>query len=226
MKLPESIIDRISQCADGESDAKMQTTREMIIIWDECKHALASELAKENKSEPDLAKTKTWYVESVCASVANIAPSSGYNRMRVGENVVLRGYDREHETISFAVWLYLLRNLKKVDGLIPREDIDKRLDWYYSEFDEWGKPPSVRDIENHVKKNGDTPEDMIYWKRIVNNANQMAKINKYSDARIMMLVIEIIELQKIIKGEHDSKNTERTTASTVPQFDEVRTSED
>ena len=175
LKLSDEIIDRISNCSDGESDAKMRTTREMFIIWEECKHGYAAELAtQEGWDEPDMGKTRTWYIESVCANVSTIAHTSGYNRMRVADNIISRGYDKEHEVISFSVWLFLLRNLKKGErGLVPIDKIQERIDWYYEEFDEWGKPPSTRDIENYVKKNGESKEWEQCWKNIIRNARKL-----------------------------------------------------
>lgn len=181
LKLSDEIIDRISNCSDGESGAKMRTAKEMLIIWDECKHGYAAELAIQDGTEPDLDKTRTWYIESVCANVSTIAHTSGYNRMRVADNIISRGYDTEHDVISFSVWLFLLRNLKKGDdGLVARDKIQERIDWYYEEFDEWGKPPSTRDIEKHVKKNGDKQEWELLWANIVRNAKKLSELDNQS----------------------------------------------
>lgn len=177
MKIADVIIDRISQLADVEGDAKMATAKEMLVIWNETKYAYADALAKEKGWEkPNLKKTRTWFIESVCASVTTISHKSGYNRMRVADNVISRGYHKKHEVISFSAWLYLLQNLAKgKDGLIPKDKIQERLDWYYSEFDEFGKPPSTRDIENHYRKNGDVPEHELCLKAMKRNAEKLLK---------------------------------------------------
>lgn len=198
LKLSDEIINRISNCADGESGAKMETAREMLIIWEETKHGFAAELAIQEGTEPDLGRTRTWFVESVCANVSTIAHTSGYNRMRVADNIISRGYDKKYDIISFSVWLFLLRNLKKVDGLVPRDSIQERIDWYYEEFDEWGKPPSTRDIEKHVKKNGDKQEWELLWINITRNAKKMAECDIEN---MPAKVFDIVQSINIYRGE-------------------------
>lgn len=216
LKLSDEIIQRISNCSDGESDAKMLTTREMLIVWGECKLGYAAELAiQEGWDEPDLDKTRTWYIESVCANVSTIAHSSGYNRMRVGENVCARGYDVEHGVISFSVWLFLLRNLKKgKDGLVPKDKLQERIDWYYEEFDEFGKPPSTRDIEKHVKKNGEHPAWWLDYRTMINKAKNipLVALRNQEDVpeivnKLVMYILDIHDNNyKIYRGEQNDSS--------------------
>jgi len=199
MKLPDVIIDRMTQRAEDESASKMATTREMGIIWDECKFALASELAKENKwNEPNMGKTRTWYIESMCASVAKLAHKSGYNRMRVWDQVLSRKLDvkfDEGEVLSFTDYLYLLQNLKKDKrGLIPEEKIKERTDWYFAELEKYGKPPGTRDIEKHVKKNGAQPEWKILWRSIVRLAKKLKKLDDTPNL-LRMAIYHILKVE-------------------------------
>ena len=187
MKLPDVIIERIMQRAEDESDSKMATTREMGIIWDEIKYAIAAELAKENGwDEPNMGKTRNWYIESVCASVAKIAHKSGYNRMRVWEQVLSRKLDvkyDEGEVLGFSDYLYLLQNLKKDKrGLIPEEKIKERIDWYFAVFEEHGKPPGTRDIEKHSQVNGERPEWLLSWRSILRIAKKILKMEDVPEA--------------------------------------------
>ena len=187
MKLPDVIIERLIQRADDESSSKLATAREMGAIWEELKHGLVAELAVENKwDEPNMGKTRTWYIESVCASVAKIAHKSGYNRMRVWDQVLSRKLDEKYdegEVLSFSDYLFLLQNLKKDKrGLIPEEKIKERVDWYFEEFEKYGKPPGTRDIEKHSQINGEKPEWLLLWKKIIRIAKQMSKLEKIPKA--------------------------------------------
>ena len=181
MRLPDEIIERLIQRADDESTSKIATTREMGIIWEELKYGLGHELAKENDwDEPQMDKTRTWYIESVCASVAKIAHKSGYNRMRVWDQVLSRKLDQKYDeggVLSFSDYLFLLQNLKKDKrGLVPEEKIKERIDWYFDEFEKYGKPPGTRDIEKHSKKNGEKEEWELLLEKIIKIAKQLVKI--------------------------------------------------
>ena len=107
----------------------------------------------------------------------------------------------------------MLRNIKKRRGLVDIDVLSKRIEWMYSEADSHsGELPSTRDINDYYKKNGDKTEEQIHWRTIVNKAKKIEKIGHYEDARIMMLVIEIIRLDEEIRGENDSGSTEEMEA--------------
>jgi hypothetical protein len=162
MKLPDEFIEMVRQYSGQEDSAKMATAKLLSDFWLEYGRAIEHE-----------GKDKRWYIESVCASVG-MSPASGYNRVRVGTNIIQRNYHTDNESISFGHWLALLRNSPKVDGLVETDELNKRLEWYYAEMDKHGgQPPSVRDIENHYKKNGKKPEWELYWKRIVKAAEKL-----------------------------------------------------
>ncbi len=223
MKLPDVIIERLIQRAGDESDAKMATTREMGIIWDEIKLALASELAEENKwDKPDMGKTRTWYIESVCASVAKIAHSSGYNRMRVWDQALSRGFDKKYDeagTLSFSDYLFLLRNLKKdKDGLVPEDKFKERIDWYFAEFEKYGKPPGTRDIEKHSKNNGEDAEWLLLWKKIIRIVKQILKTDVPEVLKgVLELALSLADVGSTGGIEKENKNV--STVDTSRKFE-------
>ena len=168
MKLPDAHIEEIRQCSGQEDAAKMQTAGLMSDFWLEYGRAIE-----------DNGKDRKWYIESVCASVG-MSHASGYNRVRVGDNIIQRGLHLEHDIISFGAWLALLRNAPKDEGgLVDKNELDKRLEWYYEETDKHGgQPPSVRDIESRYKKNGEKPEWERYWKAMVRNAEKLWELSR------------------------------------------------
>jgi len=228
MKLPDVIIERLIQRADDESDAKMETTREMGIIWDEVKFAIAAELAEENNwDEPDMAATRTWYIESVCASVAKIAHSSGYNRMRVWDQVLARGFDKKYdpqqEFFSFSDYLFLLRNLKKGDdGLIPEEKFKERVDWYFKETDEFGKPPGTRDIVHHAKHNGDYKEWEQSWKSVIRIAKKIVKMEDVPN-KLQVVIKYVLSFADVDFTGGKQKKKELVNTAGTPRKYEVPT---
>ncbi len=194
--LSEDFIEKVRQYSGAEDSAKMATAGLMAEYWLETGDAIA-DYRKESKD-----KSHRWYIESVSASVG-MSPSSMYNRSRVGHNVILRGlHEGENSNLSFGHWLAILRNVKKVDGLVPMDELCKRIEWVQKQADKFsGQVPSVRDIDREYRKNGHLTEEAIHWKAIVRNAKGIEKIGHYDDARIMMLVIEIIRLNKEMKNE-------------------------
>jgi hypothetical protein len=179
MKLPESFIDEVLQYAGAEDSAKMNTAKLMSDFWLEFGKAI-----EEN------GKGRHWFVEATAAQVG-MSPSSMYNRLMVGDNWIARGYYKACDDITFGAALALLRNAERKDGLVPVEILDKRLEWYYAEFDKHGAPPSVRDIENYYKRNGDHKEWEVYWNSLVRNSKKLVgvkdtPISKLQLARLIL----------------------------------------
>ena len=188
LKLPEELIEIVRHYAEREDGAKMETAKVLSEFWQEYGRAIEHE-----------GKNRKWYIENLCAQVG-LSPSSGYNRLRVGDNIIQRGFAKEHSNITFGHWLALLRNAKKSEeGLVDCGEINKRLQWFYSEFDKYGSPPSVRDIGNHYKKNGDRPEWELYWKAIVRNAKKLQPLTLTDGGEISALYNicqDILEIDK------------------------------
>ena len=166
MKLPDSFIEVIRQYAGAEDSAKMNTAQLMSEFWLEYGTAI------EHQD-----KDKKWFIESTAAQVS-MSPSSMYNRLRVGDNWIARGYYKRHDDISFGAALSLLRNAETKDGLVEKEVLDKRVEWYYSIFDKYGAPPSVRDIDKEYKKNGHLKEWEVLWGKLVRLAKQLRKLDE------------------------------------------------
>ena len=103
------------------------------------------------------------------------------NRQRVGDSVIARGYlGGENENISYQKWVCLHVNAEKgLDGLILREVLEDRIAWYQETADNnSGQPPSVLDIQNKYRKNGEDPEWLLAWKRIIRIAKNLLKIEE------------------------------------------------
>jgi len=165
IKLPDELIEVIRQYSGQEDSAKMQTAKVIAEYWDEAGGIIANHM-----NVPE-GKAHRWFIESVSAQVG-IHHASLYNRMRVGRNIVLRGYNTKHPELSFGAWLELLRNAPEEAGLVDDEVLDNRIEWMYNELDEKGSLPSTRTIKEHFRKNGKHPEWKEYWNAMVRNAKK------------------------------------------------------
>ncbi len=80
------------------------------------------------------------------------------------------------------------------------DELCKRIEWVQKQADKFaGQVPSVRDIDREYRKNGHLTEEAIHWKAIVRNAKKIEKIGHYDDARVMLAVVYIIDLDEGIK---------------------------
>ena len=101
------------------------------------------------------------------------------NRERVGSAIIARGYHGgENENISYQKWVCLMVNAKKgEDGLILKEVLEERIEWCQEEAVKYGgQPPSVPDIQNQYRKNGEQPEWKILWRSIVRLTRKLKKL--------------------------------------------------
>ena len=205
VKLSEEFVEEYRQTVGTEDDSKMLTAKKLTDYWEEVGDAYAHELGVSKK------KAHRKFIESLAGEISSVNVSSLYNRSRVGRNIINRGLDIENPIISFQTWLALMRNIQKGDdGLIPLESLSERLGWYYNEMDNHhGKPPSIRDIDNHYRKNGATPEWEVYWKRIVRNAKRLWDIPDLTDVPLEVLTIT----DKAIKLEEDEDSSIKTISS-------------
>lgn len=199
VKLPDDYIDGLMQRSGTEDTSKFDTARYIVTKWEEYKEAITANLADENDwDKMDYDKAHKWFIES-SAGESGMHHSSLYNRARVGRNWVIRGYHKKHEDVCFGAVMELLRNAPEKDGMVDKLVLDKRLVWYYNEFDQYGKPPSTREIKRQYQKNGEKAEWEIYWSAIVRNSKKILEledvpISKYKLAR------EIVEVEPTVSN--------------------------
>ena len=207
INLPEDFVEMLRQYSSSEDSAKMATARLVYEFWEEGKLAITEHLRIPEK------QAHRKYIESIAGSV-KASVSAMYTHSRIGRNVISRGLHLEHDVFSYGQWESLLRNIEKEKGLVDVDALSKRIEWMYTEADNHsGELPSTRDINDYYKKNGDKTEEQIHWRTIVNKAKKIEKIGHYEDARIMTVVITIINLEKQIEGEqNDSGSTEEMEA--------------
>jgi hypothetical protein len=101
------------------------------------------------------------------------------NRQRVGDSVIARGYlGGANENVSYQKWVCLHANAEKgEDGLILKSVLDDRLEWFHDIADKFGgQPPSVLDIQNEFRKNGEQPEWKVVAKKLYNVAKKLKKV--------------------------------------------------
>lgn len=204
LNLPEDVTERWRQRQGTTDKAKIELAEDFGSYWETHKEAITTRLADEGDWDKlDYRKAHRIYVESAAGSIKASA-SEMYSHSRLYRNVFSRKLHEIHDVFSYGQWDSLLRNIKQEKGLVDSDELQARIKWMYSEADKHsGELPSTRDIDNYYKQNSDIPEDMIYWKRIVNNAKSMSKLNNYSDARIMLVVLEIIRLHEEIEEEQN-----------------------
>ena len=202
MKLPENYIEELRQLT-GETDVtKIACARKIGMFWDEFGEAITMSMADdEGWDEPNYKKAHTWFIESTAGSVKSNV-NEIYTHARIYKNVLKPKRDKKHDAFTYGQWESLLRNIKKSKGIVDEDIFNERIEWMYTEADKhYGEFPSTRNINAEYKKNGHHSQEAIHWKKIVYQAKEIEKIGQYEDARIMMLVIEIIRLDKEMKEE-------------------------
>lgn len=189
--IPEEARDRIRACVEREDTDKFTTCKEVSDLWSELKLGI---IDKKKKSEgwgdkEAEGKAHRWFLSSLAAD-AGLGYQSMLNRQRVGDSVIARGYyGGENENISYQKWVCLHANAESgEDGLITREELEKRIAWFHDVTDcNAGQPPSVFDIQQQYRKNGKDKEWEQDWKSIIRIAERMLK-NEVPD-----LLREILE---------------------------------
>jgi len=177
LKLPDAFVEMLRQLVSDE-DASIFTTCEfMADSWDEFGPAITDYLA-DQYAWSDAEKTRkahSWFIESASAHVG-MHPTSMYDRMRVGRNIIQRGlHVGDHDNLTFGHWCALMRNAPK-DGeeLISIDIISERLEWVDEQTDvNQGQPPSVRDIQKEFRQRGDKPEWLLHWNSVERNLNNL-----------------------------------------------------
>ena len=164
-RLDDNYEEGLRQRTDAVGDAEKHVSIYMTDYWIECGTAII-ENGKDYK----------WFVESSAALVGK-THRTVYGYMRVGLNVYQRGLHNDNPALTHDHWDKLLLNTKKgEDKLIPLEEIEERLEWVYSEQDKFGgQVPSTRDIADHYRKNGETPEHELCLKAMKRHAEKLLK---------------------------------------------------
>ena len=180
MKLPDQYIDVLVQVVGDEDASIFKTCEFMADSWLEMGPILTKTKQEEEQwSEAEATrKTHAWFIES-CAAECGMHPTSMYDRMRVGRNVMHRELHLgEWRNLAYGHWCALMRNVEQDEqGIIPEQVLRARLEWVGRIADEnQGQPPSVRDIQTEFRQNGEQKEWELYWKAIVRNAKQIIKI--------------------------------------------------
>lgn len=191
MKLPDQYVDVLLQVVGQEDDSILTTCEFLADTWVE----MGDFIIKERKREEGWSeleapgKAHAWFIETSAAHSGK-HPTSMYDRMRVGRNIIHRGlHQGEWENLKFGHWCALMRNVDQDEQLvIPEATIADRLAWMARETDaNQGQPPSVRDIQDEFRRNGKELEWELYWKSIVRNAGQLMKVEGTVPARVTQI---------------------------------------
>ena len=180
--IPEQARDRIRACIGAEDSQKFRTCKEVSDLWIELGPGIIYEKARENNWKPREARGKAhrWFLSSLAAD-AGLGYQSMLNRQRVGDSWIARGYlGGENENVSYQKVVCLHANAEKgEDGLILKSVLDDRLKWFHDVADNHGgQPPSVLDIQNEFRKNGEQPEWKILWKQVVRISKKLKELDE------------------------------------------------
>ena len=178
--IPEQAVDELRACVEREDTDKFATCKKVSELWAELGPGIIYEKGKEEGWLPQEAKGKAhrWFLSSLAADIG-LGYQSMLNRQRVGDSIIAKGYlGGENENISYQKWVCLQANAEKGDdGLISREVLEDRIAWYQETADNnMGQPPSVQDVQNKFQKEGQDPEWLLLWKRIIRIAKKMLKL--------------------------------------------------
>ena len=178
--IPEDARDRIRACIGSEDTMKFKTCAEVSDLWAELKHGIiAKKMEMEGwQAKEAEGKSHRWFLASIAAD-AGLGYQSMLNRQRVGDAVIARGYyGGENESVSYQKWVSLMVNAEKgEDGLIKTSVLEERLEWFHQVADDnYGQPPSVLDIQNQFRSNGEITEWLLIWKKIIRNAKKLLKV--------------------------------------------------
>jgi len=187
-RLPDQYLDALRQVVSDEDNSIFATCKFMADSWVELSLVLIKSKAEEEGWTEQEAprKTHAWFIET-CAAECGMHPTSMYDRMRVGRNVVHRNYHLgKWSNLAYGHWCALMRNIEQDEqGIIPEAVLLDRLDWVSQVADEnQGQPPSVRDIQSQFRQNGEKKEWELYWNAVVRNAKQIVKIDGSVPARV------------------------------------------
>ena len=178
--VPEQAYDEVRACIAKEDNDKFATCRTISQWWSELGTGIIYEKGKEEGWTAQEAKGKAhkWFLSSFAAN-GGLGYQSMLNRQKVGDNIIYRGYlGGENENISYQSWVYMLMNAEKgSDGLVLQDVLEDRIAWFQETADNnEGQPPSVQDVQNKFQKEGEDPEWLLLWKRIIRVARKLMKL--------------------------------------------------
>ncbi len=192
--IPEQARDRIRACVGSEDSMKFKTCWEVHTLWFKLGPGIIASKMESEGWKPGEARGKAhrWFLSSLAAD-AGLGYQSMLNRERVGSSWMARGYHGgENENISYQKLVCLHANAEKgLDGLILKEVLEERIAWVQQVADEnFGQPPSVLDIQKQYRKNGEKPEWLLLWKKIIRIAEKMLKLENVPE--ILKGTLELI----------------------------------
>ena len=177
--IPEIFVEELRGCVALEDVTIFATCEKINNGWQELGRGIISKKQKELGWSDAEAPSKghKFFIES-CAAEVNMHPTSMYDRERVGSTIIARGLLQEN--MSYSVCTALLRNTaRNEDRVIPIEEVQRRIDWFNNETDNYGgKPPSPRDIQDHFRKHGDIKEWIILWESVVRSAEKLKELEE------------------------------------------------
>ena len=196
--IPDVAKDKIRACVAREDTDKFATCKEISDQWIAYGPGIIDRKMKSEGWKPVEARGRAhrWFLASQ-ASEAGLGYQSMLNRQRVGDAWIARGYlGGENENISYQKIVCLMVNAEKgADGLIKTSILDERLEWFHKVTDDnSGQPPSVLDIQNEFRKNGEKTEDEIIWAVVVRNCKKYLKLEN-TDISKYKLAREIVEVE-------------------------------
>lgn len=201
MKLPTHYLNTLMQVVTDENSSVMITCKFMDDSWQEMGPVIIkAKQAEEGWSDKEAPrKAHAWFIES-CAAEVGMHPTSMYDRMRVGRNVIRYGHHTgEFENLLVGHWTALLRNVEQdQQGVIPQAILKNRLEWIAQVTHEnEGQPPSVRDIQDQYRQNGERREWELYWNAIVRNAKSITNISGTVPGRISRIATRLLSLADV-----------------------------
>ena len=178
--IPQEARDRLRACVEKEDTDKFVTCRVASDLWAEFKYGIIDKKMKQEGWTPKEApgRAHKWFLSSLAAD-AGLGYQSMLHRQKVGDNIIARGYlGGPNENVSYQKWVCLLVNADKdEDGLVQKEIIDERLEWYHKVADDnFGNPPSVLDIKKQYSKRGKDPEWKLAARKLYNISKKMNNI--------------------------------------------------
>lgn len=201
--IPEVARDKIRACIGSEDSMKFRTCEEVSALWAELGQGIIKEKGKDEgwKEGEAEGKAHRWFLSSLAAD-AGLGYQSMLNRQRVGDNIIARGYyGGENESVSYQKFVSLMVNAEKDEnGLVLKSVLDERLEWFHNVADDnQGQPPSVLDIQNQFRKNGEKEEWEIIWGVVYRNCKRILDLTEVPTSKYK-LAREIVEVEPNLSG--------------------------
>jgi hypothetical protein len=180
--IPEQFIEKVRARLAVVDEQGFELCKLVSDGWDELKKGLIHykqiEHGWTDKQAPG--RTHRWFLSSLAAEVG-CSESSMYKYKKIGDYVIK--YDLRQDNLTQDHYLRLMQNAPRTDdGHISKETMVERLEWLNKETDKFGgQVPSPRDIEKHFRQNGDKPEWLIYFQRMIDNAKKIISLDNVPD---------------------------------------------